>query len=153
MFQLHPQESWKQWAPLCLRLVIGIGFIVHGYAKLSRGPENFAAVLEWMHVPFPHAIAWLVTLTEVFGGIAILLGAFVLLVSIPLIAIHLVAMFGVHWQYGFSSVRTVGLTAAGPQFAPPGYEVNLLYIAGLIALVLGGAGAWSVDRVIKRNSY
>jgi putative oxidoreductase len=151
MFQLHPQESWKQWAPLCLRLAIGVGFIVHGYAKLSRGPENFAAVLEWMHVPFPHAIAWLVTLTELFGGIAILLGAFVLLVSIPLIVIHLVAIFGVHWQYGFSSVRTVGLTAAGPQFAPPGYEINLLYIAGLVALMLGGAGIWSIDHAINRK--
>jgi putative oxidoreductase len=135
-----------------LRIVIGIGFIVHGYAKLSRGPEKFAAVLEWLHVPFPHAISWLVTFTEIFGGIAILLGAFVVLASIPLIAIHLVAITGIHWQYGFSSVRTVGLTAAGPQFAPPGYEVNLLYIAGLIALVLSGAGAWSIDRIIDKKT-
>ena len=63
----------------------------------------------------------------------------------------LVAMFTVHLKYGFSSVNTIGLTRNGPQFGPPGYEVNLLYIAGLIALILGGAGALSIDRLLPRN--
>ena len=147
MFEIHRKAYWRQFAPLALRLVIGVGFIAHGWAKLERGPDKFANVLAWMDVPLPHATAWLVTLIEIFGGLAILVGAFVALASLPLITIHLVAMFGVHWQFGFSSVHTVGLTAAGPQFGPPGYEVNLLYIAGLLAIVLGGgAGAWSVDR-------
>ena len=147
MLASNPKECWRQFAPLALRIVIGIGFIVHGWAKIDRGPDKFARVLAWMDVPLPHAMAWLVTLIEIFGGIAILVGACVALASLPLIAIHLVAMFGVHWQYGFSSVHTVGLTSSGPQFGPPGFEVNLLYIAGLLAIVLGGgAGAWSVDR-------
>jgi len=74
-------------------------------------------------------------------------------VSIPLIVIHLVAMFFVHSQYGFSSVNTIGLTEAGPQFGPPGFEVNLLYIAGLLAIVMGGgAGAWSIDRLLARGT-
>lgn len=50
----------------------------------------------------------------------------------------LVAMFTVNIRYGFSSVNTVGLTANGPQFGPPGYEINLLYIAALIALAVSG---------------
>lgn len=149
MFELQNKESWREWAPLALRLVIGYGFMAHGWAKLSRGPDNFAGVLDWMGVPLPELMAWVVTLVELFGGLAILVGAFVTLVSIPLVIIHLVAMFGVHWQYGFSSVNTIGLTAAGPQFGPPGFEVNLLYIAGLLAIVLGGsAGALSVDRIL-----
>jgi len=132
---------------VALRLAIGIGFIVHGWAKLSRGPDKFANVLTWMDVPFPHVMAWLVTLIELFGGFAMVIGAFVTLISIPLIAIHVVAIYGVHWKYGFSSVHTIGLTAQGPQFGPPGYEINLLYIAGIIAIVLGGgAGAWSIDQ-------
>src|SRR5262245_34881806 len=49
----------------------------------------------------------------------------------PLIVMMLVAMFTVHLRYGFSAINTIGLTADGPQFGPPGYEVNLLYIAGL----------------------
>jgi putative oxidoreductase len=60
-------------------------------------------------------------------------------------------MFTVHLKYGFSSVNTIGLTADGPKFGPPGYEINLLYIAGLISLILGGAGALSVDRHLSRN--
>ncbi len=60
--------------------------------------------LGWIGVPLPEVMAWVVTLVEIFGGLAILVGAFVTLVTIPLVIVHLVAMFGVHWQYGFSSV-------------------------------------------------
>lgn len=152
MLELRNKQFWSQWAPLALRLVIGYGFLVHGLAKLGRGPQKFAGVLEWMGIPLPGLMAWVVTLAEIFGGLAILAGAFVLLVSIPLAIIHVVAIFGVHLQYGFSSVKTVGLTQAGPQFGPPGFEVNLLYIAGLLAIVMGGdAGAWSVDRLLARR--
>ena len=152
MPEMRNKEPWNQWAPLALRLVVGYGFMVHGWAKLSKGPDKFAGLLHWMGVPLPEVMAWVVTLVEIFGGLAILVGAFVTLISIPLVIIHLVAMFGVHWQYGFSSVNTVGLTAAGPQFGPPGFEINLLYSAGLLALVLGGgAGALSVDRLLARR--
>ena len=152
MLELRNKQFWSQWAPLALRLVIGYGFLVHGLAKLGRGPQKFAGVLEWMGIPLPGLMAWVVTLAEIFGGLAILAGAFVLIVSIPLAIIHVVAIFGVHLQYGFSSVKTVGLTQAGPQFGPPGFEVNLLYLAGLLAIVMGGgAGAWSVDRLLARR--
>jgi putative oxidoreductase len=83
--------------------------------------------------------------------LAILAGAFVAVVSVPLIGMMLVAMFAVHLRYGFSAINTIGLTADGPQFGPPGYEVNLLYIAGLLALILGGAGPFSIDRLFARR--
>ena len=51
----------------------------------------------------------------------------------------------VHLPYGFSSIKLVAVTAAGAQFGPPGYEANLLYLASLAALVLGGSGPLSVD--------
>ena len=88
---------------------------------------------------------------ELFGGIAIILGAFVTLVSIPLIITMFVAMFTVHLPYGFSSIKTIGLTPSGPEFGAPGYEVNLLYIAGLLTLMLIGAGRLSIDRMMKRR--
>jgi putative oxidoreductase len=59
-------------------------------------------------------------------------------------------MFTVHLRYGFSAINTIGLTADGPQFGPPGIEVNLLYIACLVALILGGAGVFSIDRLLAR---
>lgn len=138
-------ESWRRFAVLPIRLVIGFGFMAHGWAKLGRGPAGFAHLLVWIGVPFATPTAWASTFLELLGGLAVFLGAFVELASVPLIVMMLVAMLTVHLRYGFSSISTTGLTDAGPQFGPPGYEVNLLYIAGLLALILGGAGICSID--------
>ena len=126
-------------------MILGVGFIVHGWAKWSRGPAAFAELLNQAHVPLPLANAWLVTLLEIFGGLALLMGAFVTVVSVPLILSMLGAMFTVNIKYGFSAVNTIGLSLTGPQFGPPGYEINLLYIASLVVLILGGAGPLSID--------
>jgi putative oxidoreductase len=91
-----------------------------------------------------------VTLLEILGGLALLVGAFVAIVSVPLILSMLGAMFSVNIKYGFSAVNTIGLTPEGPKFGPPGYEINLLYIAGLVALILGGAGPLSIDALRSR---
>jgi putative oxidoreductase len=88
---------------------------------------------------------------ELLGGLAVFVGAFVEIVSVPLIVMMLVAMLTVHLKYGFSSINTIGLTESGPKFGPPGFEVNLLYIAGLLSLILGGAGALSIDRLLWRR--
>jgi putative oxidoreductase len=131
---------------LPLRLVVGYGFIAHGIAKLTRGPDHFGALLHVVGVPFPTATAWTVTLVEIVGGAAIFLGAFAAIACVPLIVSMLGAMFTVQLRYGFSSVNTIGLSASGPIFGPPGYEINLLYIAALLAIALAGPGAFSVDR-------
>jgi putative oxidoreductase len=151
MFKLPKEALLQRWVPLPLRLMLGCGFMAHGWAKLSRGPAGFAKLLEQIGAPLPEVTAWVSTLIEIFGGLAILAGAFVAAVSIPLIVMMLVAMFTVHLRYGFSAINTIGLTADGPQFGPPGYEVNLLYIAGLLALILGGAGPFSIDRLLARR--
>ena len=151
MFKQGSSLLWQQWAPLPLRLIIGYGFVAHGWAKLSRGPAGFAKLLEQIHAPLPEVTAWVSTLIEILGGLAILAGAFVAVVSVPLIMMMLVAMFTVHLRYGFSAINTIGLTADGPQFSPPGYEVNLLYIAGLLALILQGAGPFSIDQLLARS--
>jgi putative oxidoreductase len=142
-------KKYYQWGLLLLRLIIGFGFMAHGWAKLSRGPAGFEKLLIYTGVPFPHITSWLVPFTELLGGLAILMGAFVTIVAIPLIVTMLVALFTVQIHYGFSSVNTIGLTVNGPIFGPPGYEINLLYIAGLISLMFTGAGALSIDSLIN----
>lgn len=144
-------DRWRRWVPIPIRLILGVGFMVHGWAKWNRGPAAFAEQLQQARVPFPLGNAWLVTLLEIFGGLALLMGAFVALVSIPLIFSMLGAMFTVNIKYGFSAVNTIGLTSEGPRLGPPGYEINLLYIACLVALVLGGAGPLSIDALRRRR--
>jgi putative oxidoreductase len=144
-------KNIKDYAPLCLRMAIGIGFMVHGWAKISRGTGGFEKLLTQTGVPFAHIGANITPYIELIGGIAILLGLFVAYTAIPLIITMLVAMFGVHMKYGFSSVNTIGLTPDGPKFGPPGYEINLLYIAGLLSLMITGAGRISMDTIIKKQ--
>jgi putative oxidoreductase len=146
------KEIHRQWAPLFLRFVMGYGFMVHGWAKLNHGPANFEKLLAQIGTPLPHLTSWVVPFVELFGGLAIFIGAFTAVAAVPLIAIMITAIFTVHIKYGFSSIKTIGLTAAGPLFGPPGYEVALLYIAGLFALILWGPGIFSADIIARKIS-
>jgi putative oxidoreductase len=143
--------STARWLPIPLRLMVGYGFMEHGFAKLSRGTDAFGLILQGMGVPAPHFTAWMTILVELFGGLAILLGAFVPLVSVPMSAVLLVAMLTVHLPYGFSSIKLLSVTDGQAKFGPPGYEVNLLYLACLAALVIGGAGPLSLDNYVWRR--
>src|SRR5258708_10190005 len=96
-------------------------------------------------------MSWITPLVEVFGGAAIFLGIFVSITAVPLIVTMLVAMFGIQIHYGFSSIKTIGLTPQGPVFGPPGYEINLLYICGLIALLISGSGKFSLDAILSKR--
>jgi putative oxidoreductase len=152
LFGLFDQFPTARWAPIPLRLIVGYGFMQHGVAKLLKGPDAFAAILQMIGVPGPHWMAWLTILTEIFGGLAVLLGAFVTLVSLPMAAVLLVAIFTVHLPYGFSSIKLVAVTANGARFGPVGYETNLLYLACLASLVLGGSGPLAIDGLIKKRT-
>ena len=140
-----------RWASVPLRLIVGYGFMEHGFAKLARGPDAFAAILQALGVPAPHLMGWLTILVEIVGGLAVLLGALVPLVSIPMAAVLLVAMVTVHLRYGFSSIKLLAVTAAGAQFGPPGFETDLLYLACLAALVLGGSGPLAIDGLLAKR--
>ena len=90
--QIGSLDHWKAragdalsaWGALPLRLIVGYGFVVHGYAKLSRGPETFATVLDTLGVPAPLFFSWVTTITELVGGLFILIGAYVTVASVPL---------------------------------------------------------------------
>ena len=140
-----------RWAPIPLRVIVGYGFMEHGFAKLAKGPDAFANILQAIGVPGPHFMAWSTILVEIFGGLAVILGAFVTLASLPMAAVLLVAMFTVHLPYGFSAIKLIAVTATGAHFGPPGYEVNLLYLACLSALVLGGSGPLAIDGLITKQ--
>lgn len=146
---MAPQPDDGGWRLLPLRLMIGFGFVAHGYAKLARGPDAFATILTSLGVPQPELMAWVTTLLELLGGLALMAGAFVLPLTLPLAIVMLTALFSVHLPYGFSSIRLRAVTPAGAEFGPIGYELNLLYLAGLLTLAAGGSGKWSVDRWLR----
>ena len=155
----EPDRVLSKWhglppgsSAVVLRAIVGCGFMAHGFAKLSKGPDAFAAILHALGVPAPHLMAWVTILVELSGGLAVMLGAFVWAASIPMVAVLLVAMFTVHLPYGFSSIKLMAVTSAGAQFGPPGYEIDLLYIACLAALIIGGCGPMSIDGFIARRA-
>jgi len=149
MFPFQRQWSSQGWALLPLRLLLGFGFAAHGLAKLQRGPEHFAVVLAALGVPAPTVMSWVTSVLELVGGISVMAGLFVVPLSLPLALVMLTAMFGVHLQYGFSSIKLQAVTAAGAEFGKPGYELNLMYLAGLLTLALGGSGAASLDHYLE----
>jgi putative oxidoreductase len=151
VFQLLLCSSVTRWAPLPLRLIVGYGFAEHGFAKLLRGGDNFTGILHDLGLPIPHVFAWITIVTEIVGGFCILLGALVPIVSIPMAIVLLVAIFTVHLQYGFSSIKLQAITSNGAHFGQPGYETDLLYLAGLVALVIGGSGPFAVDNWLLRR--
>jgi len=141
-----------RWAPLPLRLMVGYGFTMHGVVKLDRGVDVFAAALEGLGLPAPHLLAWVTVAIELSGGIAVLVGAYMECVSIPMIIVLLVALFMVHLPFGFSSIKFLAVTAEGPQFGKPGIECDLLYLACLATLLIAGPGPLAIDTWRRRRA-
>jgi putative oxidoreductase len=141
-------KTWNEYASVPLRVLLGFGFAYHGFPKLfsSQGHDMFVGMLHNIGVPAAGLASWLVGIVEFFGGLLLIAGAFVTIISVLGIIDMLVAMFTVHLPNGFNFLNITGMTEAGPTFGMPGYEVNVLYIAGFLALALAGAGALSVDR-------
>ena len=133
------------WYAVPLRLIVGMGFFEHGYAKLARGADGFIAILHAIGVPFAELLGWATIMVEILGGLLVLFGGFVPAATLPMIVVLLVAILTVHLPNGFSSIKLISYDSAGAHFGQPGYETDLLYLAGLVALCIGGAGPLSLD--------
>lgn len=147
----HLERYW----PMPLRVLLGIAFMYHGAPKLfsAEAHAGFQGMLGQLGVPLPTLMSWIVGIVEFFGGIALIVGAATWLVTLLLSIDMLVAMFLVHLPNGFAATQVKGMTDQGPVYGAPGIELNLLFLAGLVALFLGGAGPLSVDeRVMKPES-
>jgi putative oxidoreductase len=141
----------SSWYAIPLQVIVGFGFMEHGYAKLARGPDDFANILHALGMPFPTLLAWATVGVEIVGGLAVFLGAYIPVVSLPMAVVLLVAIFTVHLPNGFSSIKLQSVTAAGAHFGQPGYETDLLYLAGLASLLFGGSGPLAIDNLFSRR--
>ena len=148
------RARFESFAPVPLRLMLGFGFLVHGYPKLftAQGNEGFVGMLTGIGVPAPGLGAYLIGAFEFFGGILLILGVGVRIIAALGVIEMLVAAMLVHWPVGFDFMNVTGTTETGaPQFGLPGYEVNLLYVAGFLSLLITGAGAMSLPSVRPRG--
>jgi putative oxidoreductase len=117
-------------ALLVLRLALAAVLLYHGLPKLM----NFGATVsgfETMNVPAPTLTAGFALLSEVVGGILILLGVAVDLAGILVVIDMLGAIFAVHWSAGFD-------------FTKGGWEHPFTVLAMALALALAGPGGYSV---------
>lgn len=135
----------SSWAPLPLRLALGLIFIAHGCQLVfgawgGPGLTNFAS----FPAPFPFMRpAWLwmdaAALSQLFGGVMVFLGLFTRLGALLLGAVMLVAMLGVHWTKGFFLQNQ-------------GIEFNVALGAMALALLIIGGGQASIDKMIGGRS-
>ncbi|MGH7537620.1 MAG: DoxX family protein [Gemmatimonadales bacterium] len=141
------KQEWAGYAPVVLRVVLAVTFLVHGLPKFtSAGHQMFQGMLTTIGVPAPEALSWVGGVIEVGGALLLLAGAFTTVAS-AFLALHmLVALVKVHLPNGYSFFHVTGMTESGPTFGVPGVEVPLWLIAMLVALMLGGAGKLSVDQ-------
>lgn len=124
------------YAGTVLRIAMGIVFIAHGMQKFNNGVDGFAGFLTSLNVPLPELMKWVVPILEVGGGILLILGLATRLAAV-LLAILMV--------FTLTMVKLdVGLIGEGST----GGEIDLMLLAGAVALALMGPGAAAVDRMI-----
>jgi putative oxidoreductase len=133
-----PSRRQIDTALAVLRVVLGITFILHGGQKLFVfGFDGVSGAFAQMGIPAPGILGPFVALVEFFGGIAITLGLLTRLAALGVGATMVVAILTVHLKNGF--------------FAPTGVELPLALLAAAIALVITGAGDFSLDALVGKR--
>jgi putative oxidoreductase len=126
----------QPYGPAVLRLAIGAVFVAHGAQKLfgiwgGGGLTATAGFFSQLGLTPAYPLAVLVALVEFVGGALLILGALTPFAAFVLAINMAVAIWKVHAVHGF--------------FLPAGYEYAMALLGGLVALMLTGPGALSVD--------
>ncbi len=136
------------WSLLIVRVVLGVIVFAHGAQKLFgwfRGPGLRGTIGYFRQaLRIPPALTVLVALVETLGGLAMVVGLLARLAAVGLVAVQAGAIAKVHWPNGFFINWTLEPGKGH------GVEMNLALIAMALAIVIGGAGAVSIDRLLAR---
>jgi putative oxidoreductase len=132
-----------------LRLVLGIVFFAHGAQKMLGWFGGFGfsgtmnAFTHMMHIPAP--FAFLAIMAEFLGGIGLMVGLLARVAAFGITCNMVVAIVMVHHNFGFF------MNWYGNQKGE-GYEYHLVTITLALAIMIKGAGAYSVDGAIAAKS-
>ena len=141
----HTNDSLSSFI---LRVTVGLVMFPHGAQKLLGlfGGYGFSGTMgaftEKMGMPW--IIAFLVIIGESLGALALIAGFMTRFTAASLAVIMLGAIAMAHWQHGFF------MNWFGQQKGE-GFEYHLLVIGMCVALVLAGAGKWSLDQGIAKG--
>lgn len=124
-------------APLVLRVVTGLIFLMHGWQKFAGGLDGVTGFLGTLGFPAPAVFAVLLIAAEVIGGALLILGLFTHWVAKILAVVALIALLTAHVTKGF-------FVSEG------GYEFALLLFAACVSVAITGAGRWSLDSVWRK---
>jgi len=133
-------------ATAILRLVLGMIFLAHGAQKMLGwfGGYGFTGTMGFftgvLHIPA--VFAFLAILAEFFGGLGLIFGLLTRVASFGIFCNMVVAVAMIHSHFGFF------MNWAGTQKGE-GYEYHLLALAAAALLMIRGAGAASVDRLLS----
>ncbi len=118
---------------LILRAGVAVIFIFAGLYKLME-INSTAGFLESLNIPYPLVMAWLLSITEFFGGILILFGAYTKVPAFLLAIVMIVAIYTTKMDGSFTDAR-----------------LNILLLSSTLALFFTGAGDYSVDYKIRNR--
>jgi putative oxidoreductase len=132
--------------PLVLRLTLAIVMFPHGAQKALGwfGGHGLSGTLGFFRsVGIPTPLGLLVVAAEFFGSIGLALGLLTRLAAFGIACVMVGAIVTTHLKHGFF------MNWFGTQKGE-GYEYHLLALGIAIALIIGGAGVWSLDAVLAR---
>ncbi|HYH15165.1 MAG TPA: DoxX family protein [Flavisolibacter sp.] len=138
----------NNWAPLFLRIMLGIVFFAHGAQKLLGwfGGYGFKGTMDYFTgaAGLPWIVGFAVIIIEFFGALSLILGLATRLWSLAFVFLNLGIVFTSHYEYFF-------MNWFGNQKVE-GYEYFLLVIGMALSLVFSGAGRFSVDRQLTAKT-
>jgi putative oxidoreductase len=147
MFQ-RIANTGNDYAITILRLVLGVVFSAHGAQKMLGwfGGYGFGGTMGFfthqMGIPAP--FAFLAICAEFFGGLGLIVGLLGRIAAFGIMCNMLVAVAMVHARNGFF------MNWAGNQKGE-GFEYHLLAIAMLLAILVKGSGALSLDHFLTEE--
>jgi len=126
------------------RIILGIVFFAHGAQKMlgwfgGFGFSGTVDAFDKMGMPVP--LAYFIIFVEFFGALSMIFGLLSRLGGLGITALMLGAIFTVHMRNGFY------MNWFGNQKGE-GFEFHLLVIALAVLILVRGAGAFSLDRLL-----